>query len=184
MNPNDLLQKYFTAGALEIIVPHSRLVAEKALRIARNCPSASELDLAFIEEAAMVHDIGISQTDTPMLGCHGSAPYIMHGVLGRDLLEKEGYPLHALACERHIGVGLTVEDIVAQGLPLPKRDMIPLSLEEKIIACADLFYSKRPGMLTTEKTTEQVRTELAKFGGGKAAVFDQWLKEFSVEKSI
>jgi uncharacterized protein len=182
MNPNDLLQKYFTTEALEIIVPHSRLVAEKALRIARTCPTASQLDLAFIEEAAMLHDIGISQTDTPMLGCHGGAPYITHGVLGRAILEKEGYPLHALACERHIGVGLTVEDIIAQDLPLPKRDMIPLSPEEKIIACADLFYSKRPGMLTTEKALEQIRAELAKFGKNKAAVFDQWLKEFSLEK--
>jgi uncharacterized protein len=182
MNPYDLLQKYFTADALNIIVPHSRLVADKALRIARNCLTVTQLDLAFIEEAAMLHDIGVSQTDAPDLGCHGSAPYITHGVLGRAILEKEGYPRHAMACERHIGVGLTIEDIIVQGLPLPKRDMLPLSPEEKIIACADLFYSKRPGMLTIEKTPEQIRSELAKFGSSKAAVFDQWIREFSLEK--
>jgi len=182
MNPYALLKKYFDADALRIIATHSRLVADKALRIAKNCQSSQPLDIGFIEEAAMLHDIGISQTDTPMLGCHGSAPYISHGVLGRALLEKEGYPRHALVCERHIGVGLTVEDITAQGLLLPKRDMLPVSPEEKIIACADLFYSKHAGKLTIEKSLDQIRSELAKFGGGKSAVFDKWIIEFSLEK--
>lgn len=182
MNPYDLLRKYFDPHALRIIATHSRLVADKALRIARNCQSSEQLDIGFIEEAAMLHDIGVSQTDAPMLGCHGSAPYITHGVLGRALLEKEGYPRHALACERHIGVGLTAEEITAQGLPLPKRDMIPVSPEEKIIACADLFYSKSAGMLTAEKSLDQIRSELSKFGGDKTAVFDRWVSEFSLEK--
>lgn len=182
MDPYALLKKYFDTDALQIIASHSRLVADKALRIARNYPSGELLDTGFIEEAAMLHDIGVSQTNAPMLGCHGSAPYISHGVLGRELLEKEGYPRHALVCERHIGVGLTVEDITAQGLPLPKRDMLPVSTEEKIIACADLFYSKHAGMLTIEKSLDQIRAELSKFGSGKSAVFDHWIREFSLEK--
>lgn len=182
MNPYDLLKKYFNPEALQIITTHSKLVADKALRIARN--SNQPLDTVFIEEAAMLHDIGVSQTDAPMLGCHGSEPYIRHGVLGRALLENEGYPRHALACERHIGVGLSAGEIAAQGLPLPKRDMLPVSPEEKIIACADLFYSKHPGMLHMEKSLEQIRSELSKFGSGKAEVFDQWIREFSLEKLI
>ena len=182
MNPYELLKKYFNADALQVIATHSRLVADKALRIAKNCRSNQLLDISFIEEAAMLHDIGVSQTDAPSLCCHGTEPYIRHGVLGRALLEKEGLPRHALACERHIGVGLTVEDIIAQGLPLPKRDMLPVSPEEKIIACADLFYSKRVDMLHIEKSLDQIRSELSKFGNSKTAVFDQWILEFSLEK--
>ena len=182
MNPNDLLMKHFTAEALHIIATHSRLVADKALRIARNLPTSHLLDIDFIEEAAMLHDIGVSRTDAPSLGCHGTAPYICHGVLGRTILEHEGFPRHALVCERHIGVGLTIEDITAQNLPLPKRDMLPISPEEKIIACADLFYSKRPETLTIEKPLQQVRAELAKFGPRKTALFDQWVIEFALEK--
>jgi uncharacterized protein len=182
MNPYDLLKKYFAADALHIIATHSRLVADKALLIAKNCPTSHLLDIDFIEEAAMLHDIGVSQTDAPELGCHGTAPYICHGVLGRTILEHEGLPRHALVCERHIGVGLTVEDITDQKLPLPKRDMLPISPEEKIIACADLFYSKRADMLSIEKPLSLIRKELSKFGADKPAVFDQWIAEFSLEK--
>jgi len=39
-------------------------------------------------------------------------------------------------------MGLTVEDIDNKGFPLPRRDMRPLSLEERIICFADKFYSK------------------------------------------
>lgn len=178
MSPEDLLAEYFSPPALAIIIEHSRYVAEKAVRIAAASPRTGSLDLAFITEAAMLHDIGVSQTDTPYLDCHGESPYICHGILGRRILEERGLPRHALVCERHIGVGLTVDDIIAQHLPLPHREMRPLSAEEKIIACADLFYSKRKGELSTEKTCEQIRQNLAKFGIEKTAIFDQWIKEF------
>jgi uncharacterized protein len=180
MNPVTLLAEHFPPLALEIIVEHSRYVAAKALRIARGCAFADSLDKTFIEEAAMLHDIGVSMTDAPFLHCHGTAPYICHGVLGRDILEKKGLPRHALVCERHIGVGLTVADIIKQNLPLPHRDMLPISTEEKIIACADLFYSKKKGQLSAEKTFEQVRQDLAKFGSRKVLIFNGWLKEFSI----
>lgn len=182
MNPETLLAKYFTPPALEIILVHSRLVASKALQIAGNSPAAATLDLGFIEEAAMLHDIGVSRTYAPGLHCHGTEPYIRHGVLGREILENEGLPRHALVCERHIGVGLTVADIVRQKLPLPLRDMLPSTPEERIVATADLFYSKNRNALTKEKSLDQVRLELAKFGGDKVAVFDSWLEEFAMDK--
>ncbi|NVN98030.1 MAG: HDIG domain-containing protein [Geobacteraceae bacterium] len=180
MNPEALLSEHFSSLALPIILEHSRFVANKALQIARNAPSAGSLDLVFIEEAALLHDIGVSLTDAPSLDCHGLEPYICHGVLGRALLEKAGLPRHALVCERHIGVGLTVEDIISQNLPLPHRDMLPLAPEEKIIALADLFYSKKKRSLSTEKTVEQIRDDLAKFSENKVRIFNDWLNEFAV----
>lgn len=180
MNPEKLLAEHFSPLALAIIVEHSRYVAEKAQEIAAGCALAGSLDKTFIEEAALLHDIGVSNTYAPFLHCHGTVPYICHGVLGREILEKAGLPRHALVCERHIGVGLTVEDIIAQKLPLPQRDMLPVSTEEKIIACADLFYSKKKGNLSTEKTLAQIRKDLAKFGSRKVAVFEGWLQEFSI----
>ena len=184
MKPEDLLAEHFSTLALPVIIEHSRFVAQKALQIAKGAPSAGELDTLFIEEAALLHDIGVSLTDAPSLDCHGTNPYICHGILGREILEKAGLPRHALVCERHIGVGLTVEDIVRQDLPLPHRDMMPLSDEEKIIACADLFYSKKRGGLSREKTIEQIRTDLSKFGLGKVAVFDQWVKDFRLSEQV
>ena len=157
---------------------HSRAVADKALEIAASY--GKPVDTRFIEEAAMLHDIGVSMTDAPSLDCHGKAPYICHGVIGRQILEQEGLPLHALVCERHIGVGLTAEDIRRQALPLPQRDMLPVSVEEQIIACADLFFSKKKSGLETAKTVDQIRRELAGFGTEKVLVFDHWLEQFSV----
>lgn len=178
MNPEILLAKYFSPLALPVILLHSRAVADKALAIAASY--GKPVDLQFIEEAAMLHDIGVAMTDAPSLDCHGTAPYICHGVIGREILEREGLPRHALVCERHIGVGLTVADIKRQNLPLPLRDMLPVSVEERIIACADLFYSKKKDGLTKAKSIATIRLELARFGEEKAAVFDSWLQEFSI----
>jgi uncharacterized protein len=138
----------------------------------------SEDDRRFIEEAALLHDIGVCQVHAPGLGLHGKHPYIMHGVLGRAILEREGYPLHALVSERHTGVGLTCEDIIRQGLPLPHRDMCPQSLSEQMVCCGDWFYSRKPERLDKRKTAAQVRKKLLPFGEEKVAVFDAWLIKF------
>lgn len=179
MKPVALLEKYLTdADALAIVLTHSRLVAEKALKIA----DSLKFDTAnrqFIEEAALLHDIGVCRTASPHLGCHGTEHYIRHGIIGREILEAEGLSRHALVCERHIGVGLTVADIRAQSLPLPERDMTPVSIEERIVAFADLFYSKKQVTVHVEKAVEEVRHNLARFGEHKAEIFARWLEEFN-----
>jgi len=173
-----LLEKYFSGNyTLSIILEHSRLVAAKALQVA-DALNCTEIDRRFIVEAALLHDIGVCRTASHHLGCHGIEPYIRHGIIGREILEAEGLPRHALVCERHIGVGLTVEDIRIQSLPLPERDMTPLSLEERIVSFADLFYSKNPKAVHIERTPDQVRKSLTQFGEHKTAIFDGWLREF------
>ena len=174
-----LLACYLEGESFEIVLEHSRCVAALALEIAER-QLLTEPERLFIAEAALLHDIGVCRVDAPGLGLHGEYPYIMHGVLGRAILEREGYPLHALVCERHTGVGLTCEDIVRQRLPLPHRDMYPQSLSEQIICFADLFYSKKPGRLGERKSVAQVRKKLLPFGEEKVAVFDGWLERFKV----
>lgn len=172
-----LLGRYLEGEALKIVFVHSRHVADLALEIADRL-GLPKADRLFIEEAALLHDIGVCQVDAPGLGLHGKHPYIMHGFLGRAILEREGYPLHALVSERHTGVGLTCDDIIRKGLPLPHREMCPVSLPEQIICFADLFYSKKPGRLDERKSAAQVRKKLLPFGEEKAAVFDEWLAQF------
>ncbi|HEY6839417.1 MAG TPA: HDIG domain-containing metalloprotein [Geobacteraceae bacterium] len=180
MNPLSLLEKYFpTPLARETVIRHSRLVADKALAVAAALHDPA-LDLAFIEEAALLHDIGTCRTHAPGFGCTGHEPYIRHVIIGKDILDAEGFPRHALVCERHIGVGLTIADIDSQELPLPRREMIPLNREERLICFADLFYSKNPAKLTHEKSEAEVRQGLEKFGQHKTAIFDRWLAEFRV----
>jgi len=175
-----LLRKYFDENrdAFEIVLEHSRMVASKALDIAERLRNPA-VNLRFVEEAALLHDIGVSRTHAPRIGCHGNAPYICHGILGREILDSEGYPAHALVCERHIGVGIASKDVIQQQLPLPKRDMIPVSLEERIVCFADLFFSKKPGSLQQEKSVEVVKNSLLRHGSKKVLIFESWSREFS-----
>jgi uncharacterized protein len=177
MQPFVLIDKYYRDNqeAKKILLAHSIRVARLAVRVATHVEQTEPVDTEFIEQAALLHDIGMLYTNTPKLSCFGDKPYICHGIIGAELLRKEGLERHALACERHIGVGLSMEDIKSQKLPLPLRDMCPQDLEEKIIAYADLFYSKTaPG----KRTAEKVRSSLARFDSRKVAIFDQWHKQF------
>lgn len=178
MDPVGIIKKHYAdhPEALRFLLEHSRQVAVKAVEVAMRVRHLGP-DVRFIEEAAILHDIGIFRTDAPQLGCHGGHPYICHGIIGRALLEQEGLPLHALVCERHVGVGLTVEDIKKNQFPIPLRDMTPKSLEEKIVCYADKFFSK-DGKPLEEKPLDAVRDFIARFGEDKLAVFDRWVRMF------
>lgn len=165
-----IIDKYYNDNdrLRTILTVHSRLVADKALVCLRR--NAIEADLQFVEEAAMLHDIGIFRCDAPDIACFGNEPYIRHGVIGRQLLDDEGLPRHALVCERHTGAGLTVADIERQRLPLPHRDMTPQTIEEKAICYADKFYSKS-GEIRREKSLSKVIKSMARHGRDSLARF-------------
>jgi uncharacterized protein len=177
MDPISLLEKYFPdCNALSIVIEHSRLVAAKASAIARSLPEP--VDIRFVEEASLLHDIGICRTAAKEISCFGSDPYLCHGIHGREILEFEGLHRHALVCERHIGVGLTAEDVMTKRLPLPLRDMVPTCIEEEIISFADLFFSKKPASISMEKSVIAVRESLHHHGSEKSIIFDRWLTRF------
>ena len=172
-----LIDKYYPEEneLKHILLTHSRSVADKALWIADNHPELS-LDRDFLYEAAMLHDIGIFLTNAEGIYCFGDKPYICHGYLGADLVRSEGYSRHALVCERHTGAGLSLEDIVKQDLPVPHRDMLPVSLEEQVICFADKFYSKTH--LEQEKSVEKARKSLKRYGEAGLQRFDHWCELF------
>ena len=179
MNPIELLQRHYDTNskAFKILVEHGRQVAEKARDAAEN---VSELkpDLKFIETAAMLHDIGIFLTDTPQFGCFGKHPYICHGILGSELLKQKGHSRLALVCERHVGAGISIEDIRRHSLPLPERDMVPISIEEQIICYADKFFSKNGNGRPAEKSIPEIIDNLYRYGPDKAKRFESWAEMF------
>lgn len=148
MTWQELIDKYYPEGSRlrDIYLAHCRSVADLALEI----NSAHDLGLApaTVEEAAMLHDIGIFRCDAPGIECHGSEPYIRHGVIGADLLRKEGMSEEsARVAGRHTGAGLTHEDIISQNLPLdPDGNYMPETALERLICYADKFYSKSGDM--------------------------------------
>ena len=172
-----IIDKYYSGdGDLRtILIIHSQSVVRKALQIVSLHPELN-LDREFIEEAAMLHDIGIIKTDAPGIKCFGTEPYICHGILGAEMLRQEGLPRHARVCERHTGAGLSLNEIVSQNLPLPHQDFLPETLEEQVICYADKFFSKTH--LDREKSIEKAEKSIAKFGEEGLARFKQWEKMF------
>jgi len=161
-----------------IYIIHCQLVTNKALTIARKLKLSDESQ-QFIEEAAMLHDIGIFRTHAPDIFCSGDLPYVCHVLEGRKILEAEGLPRHAQVAESHIGVGVTQTDIVEQNLPFPPRNIFPATVEEQVISYADFFYSKNPEKLWQEKSLDKIRKSVAKRGKKKAAILEDWIARFS-----
>jgi uncharacterized protein len=182
MDPIGLIEQFYPPGtpAHPILLRHSKAVAALAAAVAAKLRQMGQtVDLEFVEAAALLHDIGILHTDAQALGCHGPLPYLAHGIKGREMLDAAGLPRHGLVCERHIGIGLSAGEIIANKLPLPARDMLPLSLEEQIVTYADLFFSKTPAEADRRRSPEQVRATLERFGADKVAVFDRWHQRFA-----
>lgn len=86
-----------------------------------------DLDTAVL--GAILHDIGRSKSHN-----------IDHGIIGSEILLKNNFnEKYAKIAERHIGAGISIKE--AEDLNLPKKDYIPKTLEEKVIANADNLVS-------------------------------------------
>jgi uncharacterized protein len=158
-----------------LLMEHSRQVADRCLLIAKKHPEL-RLDKEFLEEAAMLHDIGILRCNAPGIHCHGTEPYIRHGIIGGQMLREKGWERHARVCERHTGTGLSAWDIEQQQLPLPHEDFMPEELEEQVVCYADKFYSKsQPDRVLS---VEQAAQSLAKFGQEGVDKFLRWAARF------
>lgn len=144
-----------------LLLKHSRQVADRCLEIVRKHRELP-VDVQFLEEAAMLHDIGIVRCHAPSIHCQGTEPYLRHGPIGADMLRAEGFPRHARVAERHTGTGLPGYE--------------PETLEEQIVCYADKFYSKsRPDrVLTVAETAES----LEKFGHEGVLKFFSWAERF------
>jgi len=145
----------------QLLLKHSRQVADRCMQIVRKHKELS-VDVQFLEEAAMLHDIGIFKCDALSIYCMGTEPYIKHGPIGGELLRMEGFPRHARVAERHTGTGLPGYE--------------PETLEEQIICYADKFYSKSsPDRV---RTVAEAAQSLEKFGAAGVRKFLDWATRF------
>jgi len=107
----------------ENVIRHCKVVSREARRIAEKIrENGIPVDVDFVESAAMLHDVGRGRTHS-----------ITHSIEGGKILAD--YPKYARVCERHIGAGITKDEAVKLGMP--KKDYLPETLEEKIVAHAD-----------------------------------------------
>lgn len=138
--------------SFQIVLKHSQAVKEVAIEIAQGI---NGIDLDFLRSACLLHDIG--RFEHPP-----GKDTIRHGIAGAKILRSIGLEAHARVAERHLGVGITKEDIKIQGLDLPEADYVPETREEKIIAYADnLIFGNKRG--TLEEVKARYREEIGEY---------------------
>ncbi|MFF4172232.1 HD domain-containing protein [Streptomyces sp. NPDC001744] len=134
------------------------------------------VDPELVRAGCLLHDIGVYRLyDTG--GRLDGRNYIRHGLLGHEILAAEGLPEAVCRfCSHHTGVGLTREDVLAQGLPLPPADYVAVTPEERLVMYADKFHSKStpPRFLTPDTYAVSV----SRFGPDKVAAFGALRAEF------
>ncbi len=153
-----LLKKYSSRDRdFDAVLRHVKAVQRLALEIASKIPGA---DMEFIKGAALLHDIGRFKT-----GIEGKE-IVKHGIFGSEILRREDLDDYALVAERHMGAGISKEDVIEEGLELPLKDYVPLSKEEKIISHADKLISgdKR---ISIDAAVDRFNKELGKKVGDK-----------------
>ena len=136
MTANDLAEALLgkhapTDDLFRIVLEHARAVRDVALRLAGDCPG---VDTHLVERGALLHDIG-------RFVISGGPRTCRHGLEGAELLRAEGFPAEALIAERHVGAGISRREIMDHDLPLPHRDLLPVTPEEMIVCHADNLVS-------------------------------------------
>ncbi|MFI9235324.1 HD domain-containing protein [Streptomyces sp. NPDC053079] len=153
--------------AFDLVYTHCEIVCRIAEQLMAR--SAHRLDAGLVRAGALLHDIGVYRL-YDRAGRFLQGQYIRHGVLGHEILGREGFPERLRRfCSCHTGVGLTRHDIRKQKLPLPEADYLAVSPEEQLVMYADKFHTKTtpPKFLSSGDYAAHVR----RFGEEKVDAF-------------
>lgn len=168
---------------LNLVWSHSQIVERMVQNIIANHPELA-IDKELARSGALVHDIGVYMVEA--CPCHRKGregniePYIKHGVIGANMLRKEGLGEDlARIVERHIGTGIEKEQIIERNLPLPHKDFIPETLEEKLVGYADNFHSKKPKF----NSYTEIKEDLSRYGQENVKRLEEARKLFGIPET-
>lgn len=161
--------------AFTLVHTHCEIVwgiAEQLL----SAPRLAHLDAELVRAGCLLYDIGVYR----LYGDDGRLDhenYVRHGLLGHELLAREGFPEPLCRfCSHHTGVGLTRHDIETQRLPLPPADYLAVTAEERLVMYADKFHTKsRPSVFLTP---DEYAAHVRRFGEEKVTAFETLRTEF------
>jgi uncharacterized protein len=164
-----------TREAFDLVYTHCEIVSGIAVQLQQR--GGLDGDIGLIRAGCLLHDIGVYRLYDDS-GELDHANYIRHGVLGHELLAGEGFP-EAISrfASCHTGVGLSRDDVLSQGLPLPPADYLAESGEEVLVMYADKFHTKAaPGPASSASpallTADAYAASLRRFGLHKVASFE------------
>ena len=156
-----------TPEAFDLVYTHCQIVGAVAGQLLTSSGFAA--DARLVRAGALVHDVGVYRL-YDAAGRLDHAQYIRHGILGQELLRAAGYPEPVCRfAAHHTGTGLTRDDVLRQGLPLPPADYLAETPEETVVMYADKFHTKTspPAFLTAAAYARGLR----RFGPDKEAAF-------------
>jgi len=169
-----LHQKYANnKKELDSIWPHCQGVWKvcQELVSSSRAERGDPVDLAILKPAALLHDIGV------YIIKKNNLPYIQHAIEGAKILKKENFSQEVIsAVLHHVGSGITKQDIIDQKLPLPKKDFLPLTSTERLLAYADKFAITKTGTLSGNKSEQIFQRELAQMRSYSQSSADRFLK--------
>ena len=118
-------------GCDEGVIKHCIAVAELAMEIVHCQHNNAMVDDALVFRGAMLHDLGRVRS-------HG----IDHGFVGGEMARELGLEERLVRIiQRHVGAGITAGE--AKEVGLPPVNLMPETMEEKIVAHADNLIEDR-----------------------------------------
>ncbi|MCS7120311.1 MAG: TIGR00295 family protein [Nitrososphaerota archaeon] len=146
--PEEAIKILIENGCSLPVVDHCKAVAELALKIAEKCAkNGVKVNVELVRIGALLHDIGRSRTHT-----------VHHAVVGADIARSLNLPQSIVSIiERHVGGGISESE--ASELGWPKKDYIPRTIEEKIVAYADKLIEDAK-VVPIEVTLKKLEGEL------------------------
>ncbi|UCH03305.1 MAG: TIGR00295 family protein, partial [Candidatus Bathyarchaeota archaeon] len=113
-------------GCSNRVITHCKAVSKLAVKIATKIKKKGiQVDIKLVTIGSLLHDIGRSKTHN-----------VDHAITGSEIARSLSLPESIVnIIERHIGSGIPAAEAVQMGLP--QKDLIPQSLEEKIVSYAD-----------------------------------------------
>lgn len=152
----ELLKEYAPSeSSYEKVLKHSEAVKEVAISITEDIRKI-KVNKDLVRIGSLLHDIG------RFVNPPGEEGY-KHAYKGGKILEKEGIDHRIIfIVKRHIGSGLTKEEIREKDMDLPEKDFIPETVEEKIVCYADnLVFEDRKGDFN--KAVKKFRNEISSY---------------------
>jgi len=138
-----LLQRTGSSAAL---IQHVVTVCERALKLSDAVSAAgTPVSRQVVEYGALLHDMGIPHlkgeaVTIPEWGDRAKnllSDNLTHPILGFHLAGEHGFPLSVRRCVLCHTPGPTRRECLALGLTPPEEEMLPVTIEEKIVMYAD-----------------------------------------------
>jgi uncharacterized protein len=135
------------------VVMHCLMVSAKSHDLAKLILlNGSKIDAELCKVGGLIHDIGRCKS-------HG----LNHGIIGAEMLKN--HPKLARIAKTHIGGGISKDEAI--GLKLGNEDLMPVTLEEKVVCYADKLVQ---GGRFAANASEEIEKLGAKLGKNHASI--------------